>query len=252
LSELTLTVLSLRYSSWSTRAWLALEHAGAEFTTRTAPVRGDARSPDGRPLTATELRKERRATGTTTGMYPVLSVGGTPIHESLAICEWVAERYPAAGLWPEAPLDRAQARAAACEMHAGFAHLREALPCHVFARVPGATLDAAAQADVDRVHELWRECLEWSGGPFLFGRFGIPDAMFFPVLTRFRTYSVALPADLEPYAAALEGLPAVRAWRALARAAPRLGHLDAAVIARGGDPDAALPLADEWSGGGRP
>ncbi|MBN2193031.1 MAG: glutathione S-transferase N-terminal domain-containing protein [Polyangiaceae bacterium] len=106
MSELMLTVLSLRYSSWSIRPWLCLEHAGASSTTRTADVRVAQRSPDGRPLTAAEQRAERSVTGTSTGLYPVLHVHGTAIHDSLAICEWAAESYPDAGLWPDVPLGR--------------------------------------------------------------------------------------------------------------------------------------------------
>jgi glutathione S-transferase len=243
MSVLRLIVMSLRYSSWSMRPWLALEHAGARFTTHTADVEIGVQDDRGRALSPTQQRTARRALGTASGFFPVLYVDDTPIHESLAICEWVAESFPAAGLWPEAGIARARARAVAAEMHAGFAALRGALPCHVFARVPRAQLEAPVRADVERVFEIWRECLEASGGPFLFGRFGVPDAMFFPVLTRLRTYDVPLPDDLTGFADALEGLPAVRSWRAVAARAPRYPYYDALVTAQGGDPDAALPPA---------
>lgn len=235
MTTLVLNVVTLRYSSWSMRPWLALAHAGASFETRTAtlPAMG---SP-------TAARAERDALGSSTGYFPVLHVDGVRIHESLAICEFVAEAFPDAHLWPAAPLDRARARAAACEMLSGFRELRNTMPCHLFARVPRFTPDASAQVEIERVQELWRECLERSGGPFLFGAFGIADAMYFPVLSRFRTYGVALPADLEGYARAVAEVPAVNALVALAREAPRLPGYDAHVTRLRGDPDAALTRA---------
>ena len=149
-TSLELTVLNLRYSSWSIRAWLALTHAGAPFSTKTVTVRFDDQ-----PLA------ERRALGSISGRFPALRVDGVPIHESLAI---------------------------------------------------------------------WTECLERSGGPFLFGKFGIVDCMFFPVLTRFRTYDVALPPGLETYAREVERSPAVLAWRDEARRAMGRGRR---AVARG-------------------
>ena len=189
---------------------------------------------------ATQLRQDRKQHGTVTGYFPVLEIDGVPLHESLAICEWAAEVWPEAGLWPEAPLERAQARAASCEIVSGFANLRRSMSCHVFARVPGVVPDPATQAEIDRVFELWQGSLERSGGPYLFGGFGIVDAMYFPVLTRFQTYGVDLPETLEGYAAALQEHPSVRAWRELARRAPRMPHYDQHVRERGGDPDAVL------------
>ncbi len=236
---LKLTVLSLRYSSWSMRPWLALTHAGARFETETVelPHMAGASAP-GRPSETTLA--ERRARGSVRGLFPVLRVDGVPIHESLAICEYAADAYPAAGLWPDDPVRRAQARAVSCEMATGFMGLRSQMFCHLFGRVPGFSPGADAQRDTARVFEIWDECLQRSGGPFLFGRFGIADAMYFPVLTRFRTYGAALPHALEPYGAALERQPAVRALIETARTAPKLGSYDEALQRLGGDPDAAL------------
>ncbi len=233
--SLSLSVLSLRYSSWSIRAWLALKHAGADFETRTI-VLDDMGTASG-----TQLRKARRALGSVAGFFPVLRVAGEAIHEALAIAEWTAETYPEAGLWPTDPLARARARAISCEMAAGLPNLRTHLSCHVFARVPTFTPDPATHAEIERVFEIWGGCLERSGGPFLFGAFGVADAMYFPVVTRFQTYAVPLPAELAGYAAALAALPAVRSWREAAATAPRLPQYDRYIQQLGGDPDAALP-----------
>lgn len=232
--NLELVVLSLRYSSWSMRAWLALTHAGATFATRTVEL------PHMMDPMATTSLADRRARGSVRGLFPVLRVRGTSIHESLAICEWAAEAYPDAGLWPADALLRAEARAISCEMLSGFGDMRRELSCHLFGRVPSFTPGPAARADIERVFEIWSEKLERSGGPFLFGRFSIADAMFYPVLTRFRTYAVALPQTLAPYAAALDALPAVRALIALASNEPHIPTYDAYIKRLGGDPDAAL------------
>lgn len=235
--RLKLTVLSLRYSSWSMRPWLALAHAGAQFDTETVEL---AHMQD--PAKVTSLA-DRRALGSIHGLFPVLRIDETPIHESLAICEYVAERFPDAGLWPQDTLARAQARAVSCEMASGFGYLRGQLPCHLFGRVPDFRPDASARADISRIFEIWHECLHRSGGPFLFGGFGIADAMYYPVLTRFRTYGIGMDAALEAYANALESLPAVRRLMTVARTEPYISVYDDALRALGGDPDAALPSA---------
>ena len=159
---------------------------------------------------------------------------GRPIHEVLAICEWANEAFPAAGLWPDDPLDRAEARALSSEMATGFPQLRTHLSCHPFARVPGFERTAETQAEVDRVFEIWRTCLDQHGGPFLFGRFGIVDCMYFPVITRFQTYDVPLPPRLQAYADAVMSTPVVVAWRELALRSPRVAVYDAYVEGLGG------------------
>ena len=230
---LKLNVLSLRYSSWSMRPWLALTHAGAKFDTETVEL-DQMGTPSAPPLA------QRRKLGSVRGLFPVLRVDGTPIHESLAICEYVAEAFPQAPLWPADAVQRAEARAISCEMLSGFGDMRRELSCGLFGRVPGFVAGAAAQADIARVFEIWGEKLERSGGPFLFGRFSIADAMFYPVRTRFRTYSVTIPAALAAYVQALDSHAAVRALIEVARTAPRIAAYDAAMRKLGGDPDAAL------------
>ncbi len=234
MARLKLTVLSLRYSSWSMRPWLALYHTGAPFETETVALPHMSRQSESTSLT------QRRSLGSVRGLFPVLRVDGTPIHESLAICEYVADAFPGAHLWPAEPLHRAAARAICTEMVSGFTGMRNEMSCHLFGRVPSFKPTEAAVADIERVFEIWHEKLDASGGPFLFGRFSIADAMYFPVLTRFRTYGVELPSTLVPYADALESQPAVLALIAVASAAPHVPVYDDYLRRFGGDPDAAL------------
>jgi glutathione S-transferase len=240
--NLELIVLSLRYSSWSMRPWLALAHAGARFDLQVVELpQLERRGAPGTPLQPSAgLRAQRRALGSVSGTFPVLWVGDTPIHESLAICEWAAEAFPDAGLWPKEALARAQARAISCEMATGFASIRGELSCHLLGRVSAFRPSPAAEQEIDRVFESWQECLQRSGGPFLFGSFGIADCMYYPMLTRFLTYGVALPAAVASYATALAELPAVQQLWALAQHSPRMPIYDAYLRSLGGDPDALL------------
>ena len=242
---LKLTVLSLRYSSWSMRPWLALTHAGAKFSTETAELphmmrQGDSGRPSGLESAEPTSLSERRALGSVSGLFPVLRVDGVPIHESLAICEYVAEAFPEVALWPDDTLARAQARALCCEMVSDFTAMRGEMSCHLFGRVPSFSPGEQTLVDVARVLEIWDQCLERSGGPFLFGRFTIADAMFYPVRTRFRTYGVPLTGRPAEYAAALDDLPTVRALIDVARTAPHIPVYDEYLRGFGGDPDAAL------------
>lgn len=234
MSKLELTVLSLRYSSWSMRPWLVLYHTGVPYETETVTLPHMARQSE------TTSLEQRRAMGSVRGLFPVLRVDGTPIHESLAICEYLADTFPDARLWPAEPLQRAAARAICSEMVSGFSAMRNELSCHLFGRVPSFKPSEAARADIERVFEIWSEKLEASGGPFLFGRFTIADAMYFPVLTRFRTYRVEVPRSLASYTDALETQPAVRALIAVAATAPRIPVYDDYLRRFGGDPDAGL------------
>lgn len=243
--SLRLRVISLRYSSWSMRAWLVLTYAGAEFATETVDLgltkqdlvtRDDSTSEE---ASARELRA-RRTKGSVTGLFPVLYIGETPIHESLAICEWANETYPAARLWPEDALNRARARAIASEMASGFSPLRTHMSCHLFGRVHGFVPNAPTRRDIARVFEIWSETLDRSGGPFLFGRFGIADAMYFPVRTRFRTYGITIPEPLSTYVQALDALPVVAALERAAKKAPCVPAYDDYLKSLGGDPVAAL------------
>jgi glutathione S-transferase len=227
------------------RPWLVLRHAGAVFTVETAALDPGKRNPND-PADATSERSgdeltARRRMGSVTGLFPVLHVGDTAIHESLAICEWVNETFPEAGLWPGDALQRARARAVSCELLSGFANLRTHLSCHLFGRTrePFA-LDVPTRRDVGRIFEIWEEALARSGGPYLFGQFTIADCMYYPVRTRLRSYGVPVPPQLAPYVAALDATPAVQALVEAARTAPRIAAYDAYLRSVGGDPDAAL------------
>jgi glutathione S-transferase len=148
-----------------------------------------------------------------TGKVPVLHDGSLVIGESLAICEYAAELYPASGLWPDERAARARARSLATEMHAGFAALRREMPMELCAHKPGIGRTPESLADIARVQAVWRDALDASGGPFLFGTFTIADAMFAPVTTRFTTYAVELDDLCAGYVRAIAELPAMRAWR---------------------------------------
>jgi len=248
--HLRLHVLSLRYSSWSIRPWLALTAARAPFETETIEIEGlgvqGTKHGPGLVQIGPERLENRRKLGSITGLFPVLYVDGKPIHESLAISEWVAESFPEAGLWPRNPLTRARARAICCEMVAGFHPLRSTMGCHAFARVPNYKPNAAAEIDIRRIFEIWRHALDVSGGPFLFGSFGLADCFYFPVLTRFRTYGVVLDPTLEAYAQNLEAHFAVAAWRRCARHAPSIPAYDETVRRLGGtvgDPETRVAQA---------
>jgi glutathione S-transferase len=196
---LTLYVGSKRYSSWSLRPYVALSHTGLAFETRTILLDRDT--------TRAEIAKVNP-----TGRLPVLHHDDLAIWDSLAICEYLNELAPDAQLWPADRAKRARARAICAEMHAGFAALRSNMPMDIGAVKTGQGHTPEALADARRVTAIWREALAASGGPFLFGRFSIADAMFAPVTTRFTTYGVELDAACRGYVDAVSALPGMVAW----------------------------------------
>src|SRR5262245_28483114 len=198
------------YSSWSLRPWLAMRHAGIEFDEEIIPL--------DRPETTGAIRAASPG-----GKVPALRHGDLVIWESLAICEYAAEMAPAAHLWPADARQRALARAVACEMHAGFAALRNTMTMNI--RRPPAAIARSAEVDADiaRILHLWEErraAVRAAGtaGDFLFGAFTIADAMFAPVVTRFRSYAVPLTGAAAAYSEAIWGLPAMKEWEQAARA----------------------------------
>lgn len=197
---LTLYVGSKRYSSWSLRPYLALAHTGlASEVTTILLDREDTRS--------------AIAKVSPSGRLPVLHHDDVVVWDSLAICEYLNELAPEAQLWPADRGLRARARAISAEMHAGFAAMRTHMTMDLGADKAGQGHVPDALADVRRVVAIWHEALAASGGPFLFGRFSIADAMFAPVTTRFTTYGVDLDATARAYVDAVAALPAMQAWR---------------------------------------
>jgi glutathione S-transferase len=197
------------YSSWSMRPWLALKWAGVAFDEHVVPLgpRDGGINPD-------------IAAVSPSGRVPALEVDGAVIVESLAICEWAADVAPHAGLWPEDPLERAVARAAASEMHAGFAALRRDLPMNLRRRKDAHTWSQAAATDIERVQKLFEDLSARFGdrGPWLCGRRGIVDAMYAPVATRFATYGVPLRPVTQAWCEILFADPGFRSWEQAALA----------------------------------
>jgi glutathione S-transferase len=156
------------------------------------------------------------------GKVPVLIDGDVRVWESLAILEYLAEKFPAAGLWPKDTAARARARAIASEMHSGFMSLRQHLPMNIARPVKARALTEGAASDIRRVEIIWSECRKTygDGGPFLFGAFGAADAMYAPVVWRLHTYAVEVNAVARDYMRAVRALPASGEWREAARREP--------------------------------
>jgi len=201
------------YSSWSLRPWLLMRQAGIEFEEVKLRLSFDEGSPFKRALEAVAP----------TGKVPVLVDDGFAVWDTLAIAEYLAEKFPDKGLWPAGQRDRARARSLCAEMHAGFAALRNHFPMNIEASLPevgAAKLREVPEVgrDVARIAELWTGQLAVPGGPFLFGAFGIVDAYFAPVCSRVRTYGVPLPEAAAAYAQRVLELPAMQQWDREARA----------------------------------
>ncbi len=208
-----LVIGNKNYSSWSLRAWLALNQAGVAFDEQR--IRLD------QPETKAEILRHSPS-----GKVPCLVDGSLVVWDSLAICETANERYVNGTLWPANPGERARARAVTAEMHSGFAAMRTYMSMDIRSRWNDK--GAAAQrrddvaADIARIQSIWSDCLDRSGGPLLFGAFSIADAFYAPVVTRFHTYGVTLAPMLSAYADAVLALPAMRLWVEAARAEPEV------------------------------
>ncbi|MBI5163724.1 MAG: glutathione S-transferase family protein [Magnetospirillum sp.] len=198
---LTLVVGSRRYSSWSLRPYLALAAAGAAFDTVDIALR----QPD---------TKANILAWSPSGKVPLLVHGPVKIWDSLAICEYVAELFPAARLWPAAREARAVARSVSAEMHAGFPNLRNACAMDLALDAPLTEIPPEVGAELARIAALWSDCRArfGAGGPFLFGAFTIADAMWAPVVTRVHTYHLPVDEVGAAYCRAVLALPALAAW----------------------------------------
>jgi glutathione S-transferase len=199
---LQLVIGNKNYSSWSMRPWVALRANRIAFEEVFIPLyTGDA-------------DKQKILDFTRSGKVPVLIDGDVTIWDSLAIIEYAAERFAEARLWPEDRVARAHARSISAEMHSGFAALRNECGMNLHRPVGAIALSAAASADIARIQQIWIECRERYGktGPFLFGAFGGADAMFAPVVHRFRTYAIEVAPVARDYMDAMMSLPAFEEW----------------------------------------
>jgi len=203
---LKLAIANKNYSSWSMRPWVLLTQAGIEFEEIQLKFSDEGKVRDIEAYSPTR-------------QVPVLIVDGEPVWDTLSICEAVAELFPQKNLWPADARARRMARSICAEMHAGFRNLRGAMPVNIRASLPGKGMSPAVQQDIDRIVEIWQSCRARFGGngELLFGQFGIADAFYAPVATRFLTYAVTLPPAAQRYAGALLALSAVREWMAQAR-----------------------------------
>ena len=212
MAEFTIYLANRNYSSWSLRGWLMLKLTGAAFDEVVIPLRQEA-------------TRDSILSHTPAGKLPTLvhdkPGGPITVWESLAIGEYLAESFPGAGLWPTDAAARAHARAISNEMHAGFLPLRRHFPMNMRG-VFNRENNPEVQEDIARITAIWREARQrfGAGGPFLFGNVTIADAMFAPVVSRFRTFKIPLDAEAEAYAQAITAWPAYQEWLAAARAEP--------------------------------
>jgi glutathione S-transferase len=206
MARYTLVIGNKNYSSWSMRPWLAMKQAGIVFDEVRVPLFEDG-------------YKTRIEQYSPAGKVPVLVAGNITIWDSLAICEFLAERHPEKRLWPADLAARAQARAICAEMHAGFPALRNAMPMNIRSSHPGKGMTLEAKGDINRITTIWEQCREkyGSGGELLFGHFSSADAFYAPVVSRFQTYAVELPRVAQAYADAVLRLSAMQEWITAAR-----------------------------------
>ncbi|MEW6331913.1 MAG: glutathione S-transferase family protein [Pseudomonadota bacterium] len=205
--DLTLVIGNKNYSSWSLRPWLVLKQAGIPF--REIPV-----------SLYTETSRAEIKKYSPSGKVPALIDGALTVWESLAICEYLADKFPEKQLWPADAAVRAMARSVATEMHAGFSALRTHMSMNCRKHLPGKGRTPEVLRDIERIAALWNDARArfGKGGDFLFGRFSIADAMYAPVALRFVTYAVELDPVSAAYVKTIAALPAIQQWVADARA----------------------------------
>jgi len=204
---LQLVIGNKNYSSWSMRPWVLMRQLGLPF--EEIRLRFD--------FNAGSDFRQAVARVSPAGRVPVLLDDGFAVWDTLAIAEALAERFPAAGVWPTEARMRARARSVCAEMHSGFSALRSRCPMNIEAHLPeiGALVwrdHAAVRSDVARIVAMWAEARASSGGPFLFGAFGAADAFYAPVCMRLRTYALPVPAEATDYIARVVAAPGVKAW----------------------------------------
>jgi glutathione S-transferase len=204
MKKTTLTISSKNYSSWSLRGWLLARMSGIPFDEVLLP-------PDDSQARAELLLLSPSI------LVPCLTHDGVRVWDTLAIAEYLNELAPKAGIVPADRTARARCRSICGEMHSGFSALRSALPMNVKASFPGFRIWSRAQADIERIADIWRECLSTYGGRYLFGKLSMADAMYAPVVTRFLTYDVKLDRACADYAARIMAWPDMQEWIAAAK-----------------------------------
>ncbi|MGH8729127.1 MAG: glutathione S-transferase family protein [Burkholderiales bacterium] len=203
---MTLVIGNKNYSSWSLRPWLLLKQAEIAFEEIRIPL-------------YTAESRARILAYSPSGKVPVLLDGDVKVWDSLAIAEYLAERFPEKQLWPEDAEARAQARSISGEMHSGFSNLRTHMSMNCRRHLPGKGRTSDVEREIGRIIEIWENCRARSReGPFLFGAFSIADAMYAPVVLRFQTYAVRLPPIASRYAQEILALPAIQQWLTQAKA----------------------------------
>jgi glutathione S-transferase len=209
MGDYTLYIGNKNYSSWSLRPWLAMKVAGIEFDEKLILLFDDD-------------WKANIAKVSPSARVPVLTDGDLTIWETMAILEYLAERHPDRGLWPQDPAARAMARSVSNEMHAGFTALRTHMPMNIRKNHPGKSMGEGVAEDIARIQEIWNGCRARYGanGDFLFGKFSIADAMFAPVVSRLTTFAVELDDVSAAYRDAVQALPEMIEWSDAGRAEP--------------------------------
>jgi glutathione S-transferase len=200
--SLKLIIGNKNYSSWSMRPWVALKATGIAFEEVVIPIYNGPED------------KQRIVDVSPSGKVPALIDGDITVWDSLAIIEYLAERFPTAKLWPDDVAARAHARSVSAEMHSGFMALRNECGMNLHRPVGAKTLSSDAQANIARIQEIWADCRARSGkaGPYLFGGFSGADAMYAPVVHRLRLYAIPVTRQTQAYMDTMMALPAFRQW----------------------------------------
>jgi glutathione S-transferase len=208
-TDLHLVMANKAYSSWSVRPWLAMKANGLAFTETVICLGQDA--------TSAEIKRHAP-----NGKCPILKHGKVVVWESIAILDYLADTFPDRPWWPKDPAAKAHARAISAEMHAGFQTLRQNMPMNVRKSYPGRGRAPGIENDFARIFDIWRDARArfGAGGPFLFGAFSNADAMYAPVVARFKTYGVDLDPVCQAYSDAILAHPAAVQWYAEAAAEP--------------------------------
>jgi glutathione S-transferase len=209
MAAFTLYIGNKNYSSWSLRGWLAMKATGTPFEEVLIPL--------SQPTTRAEILRHSPS-----GTVPALRHGTLVVWESLAVGEYLAELFPNANLWPKDTNARAIARAVSAEMHSGFRALRTHFPMNMRSSFPNRAASPDVQSEINRITAIWHDCRErfGKGGDFLFGHFTVADAMYAPVVSRFRTYKIELNPELQAYSDAVWSMPALQEWLTAARNEP--------------------------------